>query len=73
MNSVGDVRMEGVPDPTIVQPTDALLRIRRTRLCGSDLHAYHQMEATQDSAPDDVPAGHRAMDDREALKVLVQP
>jgi threonine dehydrogenase-like Zn-dependent dehydrogenase len=35
-----DVRVEEVPDPTIQQPTDAVIRITSTGLCGSDLHLY---------------------------------
>ncbi|HSK95867.1 MAG TPA: alcohol dehydrogenase catalytic domain-containing protein, partial [Euzebyales bacterium] len=35
-----DVRVETVPDPTIQQPTDAIVRITSSGLCGSDLHLY---------------------------------
>ena len=35
-----DVRVETVPDPTIEQPTDAIIRLTSTGLCGSDLHLY---------------------------------
>jgi threonine dehydrogenase-like Zn-dependent dehydrogenase len=35
-----DVRVDNVPDPTIEQPTDAIVRITSTGLCGSDLHLY---------------------------------
>jgi threonine dehydrogenase-like Zn-dependent dehydrogenase len=35
-----DVRVEEVPDPTIQEPTDAVIRITSTGLCGSDLHLY---------------------------------
>jgi 2-desacetyl-2-hydroxyethyl bacteriochlorophyllide A dehydrogenase len=36
-----DVRVENVPDPSIRDATDALVRITRAAICGSDLHAYH--------------------------------
>ncbi len=36
-----DVRVENVPDPAIKYPTDAIIRITRTAICGSDLHPYH--------------------------------
>src|SRR5258708_31770282 len=54
MYSAGDVRVENVPDPTIKQPTDALVRITASCICGSDLWPY----ATK--KPDDGPArmGH---------------
>ncbi len=35
-----DVRVDTVPDPTIEEPTDAIVRITSTGLCGSDLHLY---------------------------------
>jgi len=35
-----DVRVDSVPDPTIKQPTDAIVRITTTAICGSDLHLY---------------------------------
>ena len=36
-----DVRVETVPDPTLVEADDILLRVTATAICGSDLHAYH--------------------------------
>jgi glutathione-independent formaldehyde dehydrogenase len=35
-----DVRVEQVPDPRIEKPTDAIVRITSTNICGSDLHMY---------------------------------
>src|SRR4051812_39967020 len=35
-----DVRVETVPDPTIQEPTDAIVRITSSAICGSDLHLY---------------------------------
>ncbi|MFC8619791.1 zinc-dependent alcohol dehydrogenase [Micromonospora purpureochromogenes] len=35
-----DVRVEEVPDPRIEEPTDAVVRITSTAICGSDLHLY---------------------------------
>lgn len=35
-----DVRSEEVPDPKILEPTDAIVRITSTAICGSDLHLY---------------------------------
>jgi threonine dehydrogenase-like Zn-dependent dehydrogenase len=35
-----DVRVDNVPDPTIQCPTDAIVRITSTAICGSDLHLY---------------------------------
>ena len=38
-----DVRIDEVPDPAIEQPTDAVVRITTTAICGSDLHLYEVM------------------------------
>ena len=46
MYAAGDVRVENVPDPGIVEPTDALLRVTRACICGSDLWPYNQMART---------------------------
>ena len=35
-----DVRVDSVPDPAIQEPTDAIVRITSTAICGSDLHLY---------------------------------
>jgi threonine dehydrogenase-like Zn-dependent dehydrogenase len=44
MYGPGDVRVETVPDPEIVEPTDAIVRAVRACVCGSDLHPYHSMK-----------------------------
>jgi threonine dehydrogenase-like Zn-dependent dehydrogenase len=51
IHGAGDVRIETIPDPKIEQPTDALVRIVRACICGSDLHPYHQMPATEQGSP----------------------
>ena len=33
-----DVRVESVPDPVIHEPTDAIIRVAASGICGSDLH-----------------------------------
>jgi threonine dehydrogenase-like Zn-dependent dehydrogenase len=44
-----DVRVEEVPDPTIVQDDDIVLRVTATAICGSDLHLYRgKMPALKD-------------------------
>ncbi len=35
-----DVSVESVPDPTIVDDRDAIIRITTSAICGSDLHLY---------------------------------
>jgi threonine dehydrogenase-like Zn-dependent dehydrogenase len=42
--AAGDVRIEDVPDPSIVEPTDAIVRVTRACICGSDLWPYASLE-----------------------------
>ncbi|MBD0292900.1 MAG: glutathione-dependent formaldehyde dehydrogenase [Jiangellaceae bacterium] len=39
-HGVKDVRVEDVPDPKLQEPTDAIIRVTSTAICGSDLHLY---------------------------------
>lgn len=50
MYQAGDVRIAEVPDSRIEHPTDALVRITASCICGSDLHPYHQMTAEKGPA-----------------------
>src|SRR4051812_3263472 len=43
MYGAGDVRVETVPDAAIMLPTDALVRVTRACICGSDLWPYNAM------------------------------
>jgi len=40
LHAAGDIRVETVPDPKIVDPTDALVRVTHSCICGSDLWPY---------------------------------
>jgi threonine dehydrogenase-like Zn-dependent dehydrogenase len=40
-DAVGSVRVAEVPEPRIVAPTDAIVRVTTTAICGSDLHFFH--------------------------------
>ena len=42
----GDIRVEEVPDPKLENPTDAIVRITHSCICGSDLWPYKNREAT---------------------------
>jgi threonine dehydrogenase-like Zn-dependent dehydrogenase len=53
-----DVRVETVPDPVIQEPTDAIVRITSTAICGSDLHLYEVLSPFLDKG--DV-LGHEPM------------
>jgi threonine dehydrogenase-like Zn-dependent dehydrogenase len=39
-HGVGEVRVERVPDPALLNPRDAIVRVTSTAICGSDLHLY---------------------------------
>ena len=51
MYGAGDVRIADVPDPVIHAPTDAIVRVVRAAICGSDLHPYRSMPATDQGRP----------------------
>ena len=44
-----DVRVDEHPDPKIQEPTDAIVRITTTAICGSDLHLYEVLNAYMDA------------------------
>lgn len=54
MHAPGDVRVEDVENPDIVEPTDAIIRVTATCICGSDLWPYRGIEEV--NAP--TPMGH---------------
>src|SRR5437868_1882737 len=51
LHAPGDIRVEHRPDPTIVEPTDAVVRLSATCVCGSDLWPYRGIEAVEVPAP----------------------
>ena len=53
-----DVRIENVPDPKILNPRDAIVKITATAICGSDLHLYDGLIPTME--PGDI-LGHEFM------------
>ncbi|WP_028654990.1 zinc-dependent alcohol dehydrogenase [Nocardioides sp. J54] len=55
---VRDIRVEEVPDPKIIDPTDAIIRVTTTGLCGSDLHLYEPLAPFM--TPGDI-VGHEPM------------
>ncbi len=50
----GDIRYEDRPDPKIIEPTDAIIRMAATCVCGSDLWPYRGV----DTSDEPVPMGH---------------
>jgi threonine dehydrogenase-like Zn-dependent dehydrogenase len=51
MYAPGDVRVEDVNEPQILKPTDAIIRLSATCICGSDLWAYRGIEALDGPRP----------------------
>ncbi|QIG42091.1 alcohol dehydrogenase catalytic domain-containing protein [Nocardioides anomalus] len=64
-----DIRVETVPDPTIQEPTDVLIRVTSTGLCGSDLHLYEVLGPFME--PGDI-VGHEPMGVVEAVGSAVE-
>jgi threonine dehydrogenase-like Zn-dependent dehydrogenase len=44
-NAPGDVSVETVPDPSIIEPGDAIVRVTKAGICGSDMHIYNHGDA----------------------------
>jgi threonine dehydrogenase-like Zn-dependent dehydrogenase len=63
MRQARDVRVENVPDAAILHPTDALIRVVRACICGSDLWPYNDMAAGEAARP----MGHEAIGRVEAI------
>jgi threonine dehydrogenase-like Zn-dependent dehydrogenase len=63
MHAAGDVRIEDVPDPSIIEPTDAIIRVARACICGSDLWPYASMELSETGQS----MGHEAIGVVEAV------
>src|ERR671932_1447997 len=57
-HGTNDIRVERVPDPAILNPRDAIVRITTTAICGSDLHLYDGFIPTMQ--PGDI-LGHEFM------------
>lgn len=68
MYGAGDVRIETVPDARIIEPTDALVRVTRAAICGSDLWPYTSMQPTGDGRR----MGHEFIGIVEAIGVDVR-
>ncbi|KAH6670284.1 hypothetical protein F5X68DRAFT_175714 [Plectosphaerella plurivora] len=56
--TIGDVSVNILPRPTIIEPEDAVVRITSSAICGSDLHIYHGLNG-DGSAPHGI--GHEAV------------
>ena len=56
LHAPGDIRLEQRDDPTIVEPTDAVIRLSATCICGSDLWPYRGIGSDDDEGPS--PMGH---------------
>src|SRR5438309_873970 len=63
MYGAGDVRIESVPDARLIESTDALVRVTRACICGSDLWPYASMESSEPGQS----MGHEAIGVVEAV------
>jgi threonine dehydrogenase-like Zn-dependent dehydrogenase len=68
MYKAGDVRVETVPDAQIVEATDAVIRVSRACICGSDLWPYKDLAPTAAGRP----MGHEAIGVVESVGKAVQ-
>src|SRR3954449_3577310 len=51
LHAPGDIRLERRDDPTIVEPTDAIIRLPATCVCGSDLWPYRGADPVTKPTP----------------------
>src|SRR3954454_813640 len=51
LHGPGDIRLETRDDPRIIEPTDAIIRLSATCICGSDLWPYRGIDATEAATP----------------------
>jgi threonine dehydrogenase-like Zn-dependent dehydrogenase len=63
MHAAGDVRIETVPDPEPIEPSDAVIRVVRASICGSDLWPYASMDPSETGQS----MGHEAVGVVEAV------
>ena len=47
----GDIRFEDTPEPKITKPTDAIIRLAATCVCGSDLWSYRGISPVNQPTP----------------------
>ena len=70
IHAPGDVRFEDRADPKLEQPTDAIIRISATCVCGSDLWDYRGINPVTQP----IPMGHeyvdRAIDANSAIRAI---
>ena len=62
-DGIGRVRVTDVPDPELEEPGDAIVRVTRTAICGSDLHLLHGKAPMEPGEP----LGHEAVGVVEAV------
>jgi threonine dehydrogenase-like Zn-dependent dehydrogenase len=62
-DGVGAVRVADLPDPDLEEPTDAIVRVTRSAICGSDLHLVHGKAPMEPGEP----MGHEAVGVIEAI------
>ncbi|SFH26995.1 Threonine dehydrogenase [Palleronia marisminoris] len=68
-HGVGDIRLDDVPDPTIEEPTDAVIRITSSAICGTDLH---MVRGTFSGMEPGTIVGHEAVGVVEELGPMVR-
>jgi alcohol dehydrogenase len=56
-DGIGSVRVTDVPDPSLEEPGDAIVRVTRSAICGSDLHLLHGKAPMEPGEP----LGHEAV------------
>lgn len=68
-HGIGDIRLDDVPEPKIVQPTDAIVRLTASAICGTDLH---MIRGTMTGMQEGTILGHEGVGIVEELGPMVR-
>jgi threonine dehydrogenase-like Zn-dependent dehydrogenase len=73
-HGVGDIRLDEVPEPKLQAPTDAVVRLTASAICGTDLHMVRGTMALMPPRPwnPSQPGGHLGAEGSECRLVLAQ-
>ena len=83
-HGTNDIRVERVPDPAILNPRDAIVRVTTTAICGSDLHLLDGFIPTMKAGDfvithrlpiDQAPNAYKTFRDKQdsCIKVVLKP
>ena len=67
-HEIGDIRLEEVPEPQIKRPTDAIVRLTSSAICGTDLHFIRGTVSAMVEGTQLMPTNHLTRGRTDGLK-----